>query len=109
MGVGFAGDGCLLWASRLYDRNISPTCVPVGQRNRQPLPGLCSTFRTLFPSSRSISGLAAYVPRKENFELVSCSGVEVDGDSTVLGRVISGPLAHARGSVPWDIKGGTLD
>ena len=27
----------------------------------------------------------------------------------MLSRVISGPLAHARGSVLWDIKGGALE
>ena len=46
--------------------------------------------------------------RNENFVLVSCGGVEVNADSTVLSRVISGPLAHARGSVFWDIKGRAL-
>ena len=49
--------------------------------------------------------LAAHVRWNENFVLVSCGGVEVGADSTVLSRVISGPLAHSCGSGLWDIKG----
>ena len=42
---------------------------------------------------------AAYARRNENFVLVSGCGVEVHADSSVLSGVISGPLAHTRGSV----------
>ena len=52
--------------------------------------------------------LSCLCVRNENFVLASCGGVEVEADSTALGRVMSGPLAHARGSVLCDIKGGAL-